>query len=96
MSKVAAMNTLEPIAFSVSSVPSVAGRAELRSLEGVFHHHLNPLFLTLSFQQLHQSSIQPMGQPPVKHARDGIDTRTDAQFGIYPDSNHSGKFLPCV
>jgi hypothetical protein len=64
------MNALEPVIFSVSSVPSVAGRAKLRSLKRVFHHKLNPLFLALPFQQLHQSTIKPMRQPPVKHARE--------------------------
>ncbi len=64
------MNTVKLVAFSVSSVPSVAAVTELRSLEGVFHHKLNSLFFALHDQQLYQSSIQPMGQPPVKHARE--------------------------
>ncbi len=63
------MNTLEPVTFSVSPVPFVADRAELRGLKGVFYHKLNPLFLALPLQQLHQSAIKPMRQPPVKHAR---------------------------
>jgi hypothetical protein len=77
MRLVATMHTLERVTFSVSSVPSVAGGAKLRSLEGVFHHKLNPLFWAtprfanaLPLQQLHQSAIKPMRQPPVKHARE--------------------------
>jgi hypothetical protein len=65
-----AINAPEIITSTISPVPFKTKAAKLRSLPRILAYNLYPQFFTFSQQQCLRVLIKPMGQSPVKHARE--------------------------
>ncbi len=70
MVAIATIYAQKPIPFTISPVPSTTLATKLRSLKRIFAYYLDPYFFAASLKQCRKVPIEPMGQPPVKHARE--------------------------
>ena len=77
------MDAPKEVTVSVSSVPSTAGVAVLRSVREIFEFQAHAMFLATTCQQIRSRGIKPMRQPSIVRARERPAPATFDVFQVF-------------